>query len=355
MTQDILQIETHQVATSRIAEVDFHTLPFGKHFSDHMFVADYADGEWQTMQILPYGDFTLSPATASLHYGQAIFEGMKAFKNDAGDVSLFRPLKNVDRFNISAQRMCMPTVPEEIFMGGLEALLRLDAAWVPNTPGGSLYIRPYMFSTDAFIGVRPSQTYRFCIFTCPVGQYYATPPKLKVETKYIRSAPGGVGFAKCAGNYASALYPTMLAQQAGYDQLIWTDALTHTYIEESGTMNIMFVIDGVLVTPNLSETTLDGVTRDSLLAIARHWDMPVAERPVSVAEVISGIQNGRLTEAFGAGTAVVVSPYSLIGFDGVDYHIPAPTEASFAQRVGSYLTDLRTGKTDDSFGWMHTV
>lgn len=268
---------------------------------------------------------------------------------------MFRPLKNFDRFNESARRMCMPTVPEEIFMGGLEALLRLDAAWVPSTPGGSLYIRPYMFSTDPFVGVRPSLTYRFCIFTCPVGQYYATPPKLKVETQYIRSAPGGVGYAKCAGNYGGSLYPTLLAQQAGYDQLIWTDALTHTFIEESGTMNIMFVIDGALVTPALSDSILDGVTRASILDVARHWGVSVEERPVTVAEIISGIQNGRVTEAFGAGTAVVVSPYSLIGFEGVDHQLPEPTETSFARRVGTFLTDLRTGKAEDTFGWMHAV
>ena len=213
-----------------------------------------------------------------------------------------------------------------------------------------------MFATDVFLGVAPSKTYRFCIFTCPVGAYYAHPPKLKVETEYIRSAPGGVGYAKCAGNYAGSLYPTMLAQQQGYDQLIWTDAREHKYIEESGTMNIMFVVDGKLITPATSDSILKGVTRDSILTIARHWGMTVEERLVSIEEVIGGIETGRLTEAFGAGTAVVVSPYSLIGYNGHDYMLPefAP-EDSFAVRVKNYLTDLRTGKIADEFGWMVTV
>jgi len=355
MTTDVLSIELRKAGSSRIAEVDFNNLPFGKHFSDHMFVADFVDGQWTNLQVVPFDNFTLSPALSSLHYGQAIFEGMKAYKNEAGEVLLFRPLDNFHRMNESAKRMCMATLPEEVFMGGLEALLRADADWVPNTPGSSLYIRPYMFATDTFLGVAPSKTYRFCIFTCPVGTYYAKPPRLKVETESIRSAPGGVGFAKCAGNYGGSLYPTLLAQQAGYDQLIWTDAIEHKYIEESGTMNIMFVIDGKLITPAVSDSILRGITRESILQIARNWGMPVEERKVSVEEVISGIESGRLTEAFGAGTAVVVSPYSLIGFEGKDYLLPEAKEDAFCKRVYQYLSDLRTGRVEDTFGWMHKV
>lgn len=356
MTTDLLSIELRKAENSRINEVDFSNLPFGRHFSDHMFVADFVDGQWQNLQVVPFDDFTLSPALSSLHYGQSIFEGMKAFQSEAGEVLLFRPLDNFRRMNESAERMCMATLPEEVFMGGLEALLRVDADWVPNTPGSSLYIRPYMFATDTFLGVAPSKTYRFCIFTCPVGTYYAKPPKLKVETEYIRSAPGGVGFAKCAGNYGGSMYPTMLAQKAGYDQLIWTDAIEHKYIEESGTMNIMFVIDGKLVTPAVSDSILRGVTRDSIVQIARSWGVEVEERKVSVDEVIQGIENGRLTEAFGAGTAVVVSPYSLIGFEGKDYMLPEiADENSFAKRVYNYLNDLRTGRSDDPFGWTYKV
>ena len=356
MTTDLLQIELRKAEHSRIQEVDFNNLPFGKHFSDHMFVADFVNGEWQNPQIVPFEDFTLSPALSSLHYGQSIFEGMKAFKNEEGEVLLFRPLENYRRMNESAKRMCMATLPEEIFMGGLEALLRVDADWVPTAPGTSLYIRPYMFATDIYLGVAPSKTYRFCIFTCPVGVYYSNPPKLKVETDYIRSAPGGTGFAKCAGNYAASLYPALLAQQAGYDQLMWTDAVEHKYIEESGTMNIMFIIDGQLVTPSLSDSILKGVTRDTLLQIARDMGIEVVERRVSIAEVIEGIENGHCTEAFGAGTAVVVSPYSLIGYNGTDYMLPefAPTD-SVAMKLKTQLDAIRTGKVADAHGWVHKV
>ncbi len=356
MTTDVLQIELRKAERSRIQEVDFNHLPFGKHFSDHMFVADFIDGQWQNQMIVPYDNFTLSPALSSLHYGQSIFEGMKAYKNEAGDVLLFRPYANLERMNESARRMCMAPVPEEVFMGGLEALLQTDADWVPNAPDSSLYIRPYMFATDATLGVSPSKTYRFCIFTCPVGAYYTNPPKLKVETEYIRSAPGGVGYAKCAGNYAGSMYPTMLAQQQGYDQLIWTDAREHKYIEESGTMNIMFIIDGKLITPPTSDSILKGVTRDTILQIARGWGIAVEERPVSIDEVISGIETGRLTEAFGAGTAVGCSPYSLIGYNGKDHMLPenAP-ENSVAVRLRKHLADLRTGKIADEFGWVHPV
>lgn len=356
MTTDVLQIELRQVGASRIEEVDFNNLPFGKHFSDHMFVADFKEGQWQDLCVVPFGEFTMNPALSAIHYGQSIFEGMKAFKTDDGEVAMFRPLENFKRFNESARRMCMATVPEDVFMGGLEALLRADADWVPGTPGGSLYIRPYMFATDNYLGVAPSKTYRFCIFTCPVGAYYTNPPKLKVETDYIRSAPGGVGFAKCAGNYAGSMYPTLLAQQQGYDQLIWTDAITHEYIEESGTMNIMFIIDGKLVTPALSDSILRGITRDTIVAIARHWGVPIEERKVSIREVIDGIKSGRLTEAFGAGTAVGVSAYSLIGFEGKDYKLPDyPVTNSFVQRMGDYLAAFRTGKITDEFGWMHKI
>jgi branched-chain amino acid aminotransferase len=356
MTTDVMQIEFRRTDASRIQEVDFNNLPFGKHFSDHMFVADFVDGEWQNQQVVPFDNFTLSPALSSLHYGQSIFEGMKAYKNEAGEVLMFRPLDNLERMNESARRMCMATLPEEVFIGGLEALLRIDADWVPTAPGSSLYIRPYMFATDTFLGVAPSKTYRFCIFTCPVGTYYAKPPKVKIETEYIRAAAGGVGYAKCAGNYAGSMYPTMLAQQAGYDQILWTDAIEHKYFEESGTMNVMFVIDGKVVTPPNSDTILKGITRDSVLQIARHMGVSIEERPVSVEEVINGIESGRVTEVFGAGTAVVVSPFSVIGYQGKDYMLAEhPAGQSIAIKIKNYLTDIRTGKVDDTFGWVYKV
>ncbi|MCA0231404.1 MAG: branched-chain amino acid aminotransferase [Bacteroidetes bacterium] len=352
MTTDTLAMEIQRVEASRIHEVDFDNLVFGRHYSDHMFVADYVNGEWTNLQIVPYANLSLSPATASLHYGQAIFEGMKAYKNDAGEVLMFRPLDNWARFNKSAARMCMPEIPEEIFMGGLTELLRLDSAWVPTAPDTSLYIRPYMFSTDAYIGVKASDTYKFIIFTSPVGKYYSKPPRVKVEQHYIRAAEGGVGFAKCAGNYAGSLYPARLAQQQGYDQIIWTDARDHEYVEESGTMNVMFFMDGKLITPATSDTILNGVTRKSIVDIARHWGIPVEERKVAVKEVIDALKEGRLEAAFGAGTAVVVSPFGVIGYEGVDYELPTPTDESFTTKVKVFLSDLRTGKVEDPFGWI---
>ncbi len=355
MIAEAVEIDIQPIAKSRIDEVNFDNLVFGRHYADHMFVADYIGGEWTNLQIVPYANLSLSPATAALHYGQALFEGMKAYKNDAGEVFTFRPLDNWRRLNKSAVRMCMPEIPEEIFMEGLMQLLRIDAAWVPTAESASLYVRPYMFATDGYVGVRASDTYKFIIFTSPVGTYYANPPKVKVETEYIRAAAGGVGFAKCAGNYGASLHPAKLAQQQGYDQILWTDASEHAYFEESGTMNVMFVIDGKLITPQVSSTILDGITRKSLIDIARLWNMPVEERQVSVKEVITAIEQGRLESAFGAGTAVVVSPFAVIGYDGIDYELPAVTPNSFAARAKAFLTDLRTGKIEDTFGWVVKV
>ena len=265
MSTATLNIEITKVKESRINQLDPNNIVFGSLYSDHMLVADYIDGEWQTPKIVPFGEMSFNPGLASLHYGQSIFEGMKAFKNDAGEALLFRPLENFKRFNISAERMCMVPVPEEIFIGGLEELMRIDNAWIPTGEDNSLYLRPFMFATDTYLGVRPSLSYRFMIITSPAGKYYSKPPRVKVETEYIRAAEGGVGYAKCAGNYAASLYPAKLAQQKGYDQLLWTDAAEHKYFEESGTMNVMFVKDGKLITPATSSTILKGTTREALI------------------------------------------------------------------------------------------
>lgn len=340
---------------SRLNEFDANNIVFGTQFTDHMLIADCIDGEWQTPKIMPYGEIAYNPAIASLHYGQSIFEGMKAFKGENGEINMFRPLENFKRFNISADRMCMAQVPEEIFIGGLEELLRIDAAWVPEGEDNSLYLRPFMFASDVYLGVRPSQNYRFMIIMAPAGKYYATPPKVKVETEYIRAAEGGVGYAKCAGNYASSLYPAKLAAAQGYTQLLWTDAKEHKYFEESGTMNVMFVIDGKLVTPQTSTTILKGITRDSLLQLARSKGIEVEERRVSVEEVIAGIENGKVTEIFGAGTAVVISPFAAIGYEGNDYVLPEITEKSVASQLKKTLDEIRQGKIEDTFGWVWTV
>jgi branched-chain amino acid aminotransferase len=353
---DTIEIEMQKTNDSKLKSVDFKNLPFGRIFSDHMFVAEYNDGAWVSAKIVPYGPMNFSPAMMSLHYGQAIFEGMKAYKTTDGDITVFRPLENWARLNKSAVRMCMPEVPEEIFMGGLTELLKLDNAWIPTEEGSSMYIRPFMFSTDEFVGVSPSKTYNFIIFTCPVGKYYSKPLKVRVETKYIRAAKGGVGFSKNAGNYGGSLYPTKLAHDAGYDQIIWTDAVEHKYVEEAGTMNLLFVLDGVLVTAATGDTILDGVTRKSILEIARDWGMKVEERQLSIIEIIDGIKSGKLTEAFGAGTAAVIAPISVIGYEGVDYEINMDNAAnSVAMKLFKAIDDIKMGRVIDTKDWVYTI
>ena len=349
---DILPIRTQPTTDSRLASVDFDQLEFGKVFSDHMFAMDFHDGEWQEAQIVPYGDMVVSPANSALHYGQAIFEGMKAYHQHDGGVSLFRPFDNWDRLNKSAERMCMPTVPEELFMQGLRELVKLDSAWVPSAAGSSLYIRPFMFATDGFIGVRPSEAYRFMIFTCPVGLYFNKPLRVRFEQKYVRSAEGGAGFAKNAGNYGAAMYPTKLAQNEGYNQLIWTDASQHQYVEESGTMNAIFVIDGRVVTPALSTSILDGVTRRSVLQLARDMGLTVEERKLGSREVMDALQAGKLEEAFGAGTAATIAPIATIGYEGHDYDLPEVGPKAFSRRVSAALDAIRSGEGADVHNWM---
>ena len=317
-----LDISVTKTDHSKLNQVDFDNIQFGKVYADHMFVADYTGGQWTDLRVAPFAKMTFSPALAALHYGQSIFEGIKAYKSAEGEAILFRADKNAERFNQSAVRMCMPEIPEEIFIGGIEELLKLDKDWIPDRPGTALYIRPFMFASDEYIGVRPSETYTFCIFTGPVGGYYAKPVRVKIEQDFVRAAEGGTGFAKTAGNYAASLYPAQLAHQDGYDQLIWTDSKTHNYIEEAGTMNIMLVIDGTLVTPPTGTTILNGVTRDSILALARDWGIPVEERRVSVEEIMKAIEAGTLDEAFGAGTAATVAPIAAIGYEGTDYELP---------------------------------
>ena len=352
---DTLSIQTQRTANSRLSEIDMDNIEFGKVFSDHMFRVDFVDGAWQQPQILPYGDISMSPAISALHYGQAIFEGMKAYRQADGGVALFRPTDNAARLNSSAERMCMPTIPEELFMNGLRELIKLDSDWVPAAAGSALYIRPFMFATDGFIGVRPSRNYRFMIFTCPVNAYYTQPLRSRFEKHYVRSAPGGAGYAKNAGNYGAAMYPTKQATDAGYHNLIWTDATKHEFVEESGTMNIIFNIDGKLITPAVSTTILDGITRRSVLQLARDWGMPVEERPVSSHEVMQAIRDGKLQEAFGVGTAATIAPIATISYEDQDYDLPALTDESFSRRVGKALDDIRTGRAADTHGWMEQV
>jgi branched-chain amino acid aminotransferase len=348
-------ISVQKIKKSRVSEYDINNVPFGKCFSDHMFVAEYADGLWGKASIVPYGDVPMSYAMSALHYGQAIFEGMKAYKNDKGEVSLFRPLENFKRLNKSAIRMAMPEIPEELFMNGLMELMRLDTAWVPDSETGSLYIRPFMIATDEAIGVKISDTYKFVIITCPAGKYYSEPIKVQVETNYYRAVKGGVGYVKAAGNYGRSLYPTKLAQQKGYHQVIWTDSETQQYFEESGTMNVMFLIGDTLCTPGLSDTILDGVTRNSVLALARDWGVKVEERKVSIKEVFEALEKGTLKEVFGCGTAATIAQIIGIGHKGVDHPLPPVSERKFSTKVDETLRGIRKGKMEDKFHWMMKV
>jgi branched-chain amino acid aminotransferase len=350
-----IDIEIERIPKSRVSQHDVNNVPFGKVFSDHMLVAEYSDGKWQKVTISPYREIPMSYSISALHYGQAIFEGMKAYKNEKGEVALFRPLENYHRLNRSAQRMAMPGVPEDIFIGGLLELLKLDKAWIPDSESGSLYIRPFIIATDEAIGVKASDTYKFIIITCPAGKYYSDPVKVLVETNYFRAVEGGVGFVKAAGNYGRSLYPTKLAQQKGYQQVIWTDAKTHNYIEESGTMNVMFVIDGVLLTPSLGDTILSGITRDSVLKLARDWGMMVEERKVSLKEIINAHKKGILQEAFGVGTAATIAPIIAIGYEGKDYELPSMESRKFSPMVDAALRDIRKGRITDKFHWMLKV
>lgn len=353
---DTLKISIDKVIQSRLPQIDFNTIPFGKIYTDHMFMADFRKGRWQKPRIIPYGYMPISPATPALHYGQSIFEGMKAYPSASGTEALvFRPLDNWKRMNVSAERMCMPAIPEELFMESLTTLIDLDRNWIPTADGSSLYIRPFMFSADEFIGIRPSEDFTFMIILSPVGPYYSTPVKVKIESHYTRAVEGGTGYAKAGGNYGGAIYPAKLAQDQGYHQLIWTDGKTHEYVEESGTMNVMFVIDNRLITPALSDSILAGITRQSVLDLARHWDMPVEERKISVKELVSALKQGRVQEAFGAGTAATIAHIELIGFEGEDYLLPPIANRTFANKVFTELESIKRGKVADPFGWIYRI
>ncbi len=353
MLQDTLSIKINKIQDSRINEVDWNNLPFGKVFSDHMLVMDYKDGEWQQPEIMPFAPLELHPATSAIHYGQSIFEGMKASKSDNGEIMIFRPELNAKRFAESCERMCMPIIDEQKFVELIKRVVEVDRNWVPSKDGYSLYIRPFLFATDDFIGIKPSETYKFIIFTCPVGAYYSEPVNVKVEEYYTRAARGGVGRAKTAGNYAASLYPAKLAQEQGFHQLIWTDAVEHKYIEESGTMNILFEIDGKLVTPSEDEDTiLRGVTKRSVVDVAKSWGVEVEERKVTVEEVVNAAREGRLTDAFGAGTAATIAQVAKIGFRDELFELPPVSERKLSNKLKDYLNDLKGGRVEDTFGWL---
>jgi len=347
----LADIQVRKVNHSRIHEVDFSNLEFGKHIADHMLVCDYSNKEWHSPQILPYANLSMSPATLALHYGQTVFEGMKAFRMQDGRINIFRMEQHYERFVRSLERMCMAIVPKEIFIEGLRRLVDLDQAWIPSQEGSALYIRPFVFASEAKFGVKVSDEYRYIVFTGPVATVYVNPIRVKVETEYIRAAKGGTGYAKCGGNYGGAFYPTKLAKDQGYDQVLWTDARYNKYIEESGFMNIMFVIKDKIVTPPLSDSILDGITRNSLLTLAREMGFTVEERQISIHEIENAFQVKTLTEAFGAGTAAVIAPIQTICIDGLDFNIPAYSDKNIMYKLKNKLELIRCGHEPDLHDW----
>lgn len=349
------KIAIHLTERSRLGDVDIEHAPFGRVFTDHMLVSEFKDGEWRNTRIEPYGPLTLSPATMALHYGQEIFEGMKAYRWPNGEVYLFRPEMNFERMVRSAHRMSMPALTEEVFLDGIKKMVSIDKAWVPSSEGSALYLRPFMIATDECVGVRSSDNYLFMVIACPVVSYYDAPFKVLIDNRYSRAANGGTGEAKCAGNYAASLYPARLANEKGYRQILWTDSATHEYVEESGTMNVFFVIDGVVVTPSLNGSILAGITRDSILTLLKEAGHPVEERPVKVEELIKASQEGRLEECFGAGTAATIAIITAIGTDKGDLQLPDPAQWKYASWIKDEINNIRTGRTADKFGWMVKV
>lgn len=345
-----------KVAKSRLHEIDFNHIPFGKNFSDHMLVAEYIDGAWRNVDIVPFAPIEVSPANLALHYGQSIFEGVKAYKTKSGEAFIFRPDKNYERFLRSAERMAMPPVPREIFLDGMVQLVALDKQWIPTQQGSSLYIRPLMFAADGTIGVKPGKRYLFLIMTSPVGPYYNKPLKLYVEDYYVRACEGGVGAAKTAGNYAASLYPTEEVLKKGYDQILWTDAKTHQYLQECGTMNLFVVIDGKVLTADLDEgTILEGVTRDSVIQLLSGKGIEVEERPVSIQEVIAAHDKGKLQEMFGTGTAANVTYIEEFGYRNKVVKLPPSGQWEIAPELLKELNGLHYGEVEDARDWMWKV
>ncbi len=340
---------------SKLKGLDIKNLPFGKYFTDHMLEVDYENGEWKTAEIKPYQPLELAPSLAALHYGQAIFEGIKAYKNADGEAFIYRPYDNFKRFNISAERMAMPPVPEEIFMEGMRQLIEIDKGWIPQFEDHSLYIRPFMFSSDEMIGVRPSEKYKFLIILSPTGPYYAAPMKINVEEHYVRAVPGGIGFAKAAGNYGAAMFPTAEAKKAGYDQVLWMDAIENKYVQECGTMNVFFIIGNTAVTPDLtSGTILAGVTRDSVITLLKEIGLKVEERPISIDEIMDAYKAGNLKEVFGTGTAATISKIKELKYKDFIMTFNVDTWTA-SPEVKKRMDAIKYGTAPDVHGWMYKI
>ncbi len=351
-------MEIKRIKNSRIAEIDFRNLQFGSQFSDHMFAMEYVDGRWQNHRIEPFGLIEVHPVSAALHYGQTIFEGLKAYRGSDGKIRLFRPEKNHQRLTESCHRMCIPTVDRETFLGAIEELVRLDHQWVPPFEGQALYIRPVLFADEGNLDVKPADRYRFLIVTSPVRGYFGTDMPavaLKAEEKFTRAIQGGTGSAKVGGNYAATFLASSRGRDEGYAQVLWLDGIKHQYVEEVGQMNICFLMDGKLVTPPLMGTILPGVTRDSILQLARDLAIECEERMIDINEVIDGIRNNTLQEAFGCGTAVVVTAVGSIGYQGRQYQIGNGEIGPLSRKLYELIVGIQRGETEDTHGWTREV
>lgn len=352
---DTMDIKITKAEHSKLNDMSLENVPFGKYFTDHMLEADFENGEWKNIEIKPYQPLLIAPSNAALHYGQAIFEGIKAYKDEEGNAFIFRPQDNFKRFNISAERMQMPTIPEEIFIEGMRKLIEMDKSWIPSLPNHSLYIRPFMFASDEVIGVKASDNYKFIIILSPTGPYYAAPMRIYVEEKYVRAAEGGVGFAKAAGNYGGAMYVTAQAKKKGFDQVLWMDAKEHKYVQECGVMNVFFIVGNKALTPGLNEgTILAGVTRDTVITMLKEIGLTVEERPVSIDEIMEAYKAGTLKEVFGTGTAATVAIIKELQYK--DYTMQFDlSNLTITTEVKKRVDAIRCGQAPDKYGWMFKV
>lgn len=347
-------MKIEKTSASKLNHVDFENLSFGSVFTDHMFVCNYKEGQWQTPEVLPYQPLSFEPSMSVLHYGQAVFEGMKAYKDEGGKVWLFRPDENFKRINRSSVRLQIPKFPKEYFFEGLKTLLKIDNDWIKPGFGNSLYIRPFVFSSQAGVQASPAKEYMFIIICCPVKAYYGGEVNVLIAEEYSRAADGGIGFTKAAGNYAAQFYPTALAQEQGYQQIVWTDAKSHEYLEEAGTMNIFFRIGDKLLTAPTNDRILDGVTRKSVIQIAKDAGIEVDVRPIKISEIVAASKNNSLKEMFGSGTAVVINPIKSFGYQGVNYKLPEIVDP-IASKLKEQIMSIQYNLTSDPHGWRFEV
>lgn len=349
---------TH-TTTPKQKPTDESGLGFGKLFTDHMFAMNYSSAKgWHDARIVPYAPISLDPATTALHYGQLIFEGLKAYTTPDGKTVMFRPEKNIERMNVSNERLCMPTVDVDFMVDAISQLVQVDRDWIPSSAGTSLYIRPFLLSTDAFLGVHPSDTYLLLVILSPVGAYYPTglaPIKIYVEDTYVRAVKGGIGYSKCAANYAASLKSQVVAQSQGFTQVLWLDGVERKYIEEVGTMNIFFVLEDEIVTPALNGSILPGVTRDSVIQMLKAWNLPVVERKISIDELAEAYKAGKLKEAFGSGTAAVISPVGELKWGDVEMKINDGKIGPLSQRLYDEITGIQHCEREDTFGWVYHI